>query len=211
MKAKKVKLDYNTIKANLLNKYFYIDGNKATIALNFDNFEDMEDHSFAGSKTTIIDDSLFEKVKDMCELLPKDYEVYVNINIKDIGTHSIEEIENTIIDNINFKLFKYYSKSKKQLLTTFAMIGLGTIFYIIYSLGLYFNWASVITEFLDIACWVFYWEAVSIYFIEMRINKKDIKYSVTNIKKIYVTSNNKQYNIDLIGNEKSKIEELLDE
>lgn len=144
------------VREELLDEYYQIDGNKATFSLNFKTLDDIVDETFIGHKSLILEQDFEEKLKEYIALLPKKYELTININIEDTQGHSVDEIKSMFQNNRKLNKFKRLQSNSKKTGIAIAMTIIGSLFFLFYTLGVNYNWWPILVEFLDIACWVFY-------------------------------------------------------
>lgn len=177
------------VREELLDEYYQIDGNKATFSLNFKTLDDIVDETFIGHKSLILEQDFEEKLKEYIALLPKKYELTININIEDTQGHSVDEIKSMFQNNRKLNKFKRLQSNSKKTGIAIAMTIIGSLFFLFYALGVNYNWWPILVEFLDIACWVFYWEAVTIVFIDVLGENSKTKILQKRTKQINITNN----------------------
>lgn len=173
----------------LLDEYYQIDGNKANFSLNFKTIDDIVDETFIGHKSLILEQDFEDKLKEYIALLPKKYELTININIEDTQGHSIDEIKSMFQNNTKLNKFKRLQSNSKKTGIAIAMTIVGSLFFLFYALGVNYNWWAILVEFLDIACWVFYWEAATIVFIDVLGENSKTKILQKRTKQINITNN----------------------
>ncbi len=173
----------------MLSNFFTIKDDVATFDVNYKKIDDILDPNFKGQKKPIIYGNFFEDMKRYTSLLPKKYKIEMNINIEDLQGYSLKDVEEIVFDNKNLFFIKRHQTKKNKAVSSIIMLILGTIFFSLYSIGIKFEWEQILNEFVYIACWVFYWEAVSIVFLEIFGEDAKLKQFINRINKINITNN----------------------
>lgn len=172
----------------MLSNFFTIKDNVASFKVNYSKINDILDQNFKGKQLPIIYSDFFEDMKRYASLLPKKYKIEMNINIEDLQGYSLKEVEQIILDNRDLFFIKRHQTKISKAITSIIMLCFGTLFFALYSIGLKFGWEQILNEFIYIACWVFYWEAVSIIFLEIFGEDAKLKQFINRINKINITN-----------------------
>lgn len=156
----------------LLEKYYVVDREKKeiTIDLHFDKASDLLID--AGGKENIFNTEVIEKIKSISEKFPISFKVNVNLHINDYGKIDVEELNEKFKNSLELSQYRARrEKSFKWLLGTILVL-LGVILLFLNIVGKTHDWfgdetnTEIITEIIDIAAWVFVWEAVTMVFLE---------------------------------------------
>lgn len=172
----------------ILDNFFEIKGDVASFDLNYKSIYDLVDENFKSKKLPIIHGNFYDEIKHYTSLLPSKYKIQININIEDLHGYSLENMQEIFADNRNLFLIRKHQMNKNNVISSLIMLLLGSFFFVIYSIGIKFGCEQIFNEFIYIACWVFYWEAVSIIFMEIFGEERKLKKFVKRIAKLNITS-----------------------
>lgn len=99
------------ISKEILRHYFTIDGNNATVRLNFDTFAELVNFSLGNDNVEKLNETLFAKLEAVFSLIPRKYKIDVKIYIKDFGDYTIEEAEKIVKENIVLLIYIFLESS----------------------------------------------------------------------------------------------------
>ena len=106
----------------ILQKYFQIHDNVATLKLVYDTFSELINPNFGDEKIEKLNDKLFSDIKEAVNLLPPKYKLDLQIVIKDFGDYTLEECENIIKQNIYLMLQDYSQNYMNKLISQMKLI-----------------------------------------------------------------------------------------
>lgn len=184
------KLKFEVDPISNLKDFFEVDENKKLVLVKY-KYEKATDlfKNEISSKFPIIKEDFYLQLEDIFKMLPKGYKVSFIFEIKDKCGYSNLELEKIFFTNIEFRHFSHFKSTKSKKIISYLLLLFGIIILL---LKISFISTSIIKldelakniidEVLDIAAWVFIWEAVTIYFFDissMRFKKRALE------KKIY--------------------------
>lgn len=119
-------------------------------------------------------------------MLPGKVNFEINLHLKDLDGYSPEKVADIL--NRNFSLLPYRDaiRNTKKIKLSITMLIVGIVFFVIEMLCKSFNWGDIAIEILDIAAWVFIWEAVTLFFLDYLGDKKEKRNFHKRLKKIYI-------------------------
>ena len=163
------------LRIDTFEKYFDLTSNTAKIDISYDHFDDILDDHFGGPN-----------VYDYASLLPGKVNFEINLHLKDLDGYSPEKVADIL--NRNFSLLPYRDaiRNTKKIKLSITMLIVGIVFFVIEMLCKSFNWGDIAIEILDIAAWVFIWEAVTLFFLDYLGDKKEKRNFHKRLKKIYI-------------------------
>lgn len=156
----------------LLEKYYVVDREKKeiTIDLNYDKASELLVEQ--GGKEKSFNIEVIDKIRLICDKFPIAFKVKVNIHIKEYEDINVEELNQKFNDTLELTQYRARrEKSFKWFLGTILVL-LGVILLFLNIVGKTHDWfgnetnVEIITEVIDIAAWVFVWEAVTLVFLE---------------------------------------------
>ena len=169
------------LKMDVLQNYFSIENNIATLKLVYDTFSELINPNFGDDKIEKLNDKLFSDIREAVSLLPKKFKLNLHIIIKDFGDYKKEECEKIIIQNIKLSAYQTLKENKKKLVSGWSLIGVGAIVlivsYLLHNLELWF-------DLINISGTLFVWEGVNMAFIEKNAENKAMKTLAKSIHKI---------------------------
>ena len=94
------------LQMEILQNYFSIQDNIATLKLVYDTFAELVNPNFGDDKIEKLNDTLFSDIREAASLLPRKYKLNLQIVIKDFGEYSKEECEKIVIQNVKLLIRK---------------------------------------------------------------------------------------------------------
>lgn len=162
MNKNKFKTELNS---QLLNKFFDIDGNVATLKLVYDTFAELVNPNFGDEHTEKLNDKLFSDIKEAVDILPRNYKLNIEVVIKDFGEYSLEECENIILQNVKLSLFLALKSTGSHRWGGLALMGVGAAVLIV-SYFLQSAKYDIIFDIVNISGTLFVWEGANMAFLE---------------------------------------------
>lgn len=183
-----MKRDKN-LQLKILQNYFEIKDNIATLKLVYDTFSELINPNFGDDKIEKLNDKLFSDIKEAVVLLPKKYKLDLQIVIKDFGEYTKEECENIIKQNIYLFAYETIKANTNKMAGGWSLIGVGAIILLVsYLLRNYDLWFDLI----NISGTLFVWEGVNMAFIERNHDNKENISLARTIKEITITGTNEK-------------------
>ncbi len=161
-------------KIQILQKYFSIDNNIATLDLVYDTFSELINPNFGDDKIEKLNDKLFSDILEAVSLLPLKYMLNLHIVIKDFGDYSRQECEKIIIQNIKLAAYKILKERYKKLTGGWSLIGIGAVVLVL-SYFLRNQNYDLWFDLINISGTLFVWEGVNMAFIEKNAENKAVK------------------------------------
>lgn len=162
----------------LMEQYFDVDNeNKiVTVHVHFDSVEQLFNNYrvVKSGKKPLISNEVSEKLEQILERIPKRYKLNLEISIDDYNQFSKEQLKQIVYENLLMKKFSYRIKIQKNYHQAFILGGIGVLFLVLNIVGQFLHWFGpidgifnlIMSKFIDIAAWVFIWEAVTISLLE---------------------------------------------
>ena len=173
------------LQAELLQNFFTIKGNIATLKLVYDTFSELINPNFGDDKIEKLNDKLFSDVKSAVSLLPRKFKLNLQIITKDFGDYTKEECEKIIKQNIHLLGYQIIKENNKKRVGGWSLIGIGaTILLISYLLHNFDLWFDLV----NISGTLFVWEGVYMAFIERSHENKEIVSLAKSIQNITISS-----------------------
>ena len=169
----------------ILQHYFSIENNIATLKLVYDTFSELINPNFGDDKIEKLNDKLFSDIKEAVSLLPRKFKLNLNIIIKDFGEYSKEECENIIIQNVKLSAYKTIKESNKKLACGWSLIGIGAIIILV-SYFLRSQNYELWFDLINITGTLFAWEGAYMAFIEKNLENRAIKALAKSINNITI-------------------------
>lgn len=213
MKNKNKNLFENKRQIELLEKYYVVDNDKKiiNIDLHYPKSSDILLNNEGNINYPLFKNEILETVNNSIERTPKDYKVNIIFDIEDYENYKPKQIIESFNDTL--ELGQYSARRGKQLKNLIAsiliLVGIILLFFMI--IGKNNNWfeegikSDIISEVIDIAAWVFIWEAVTMIFLEqpeqnkfaLKIRRKVVQ--ITMLKKgnnepLYLENTNSIFN-----------------
>jgi len=104
------------IQLEILQHYFTVENNVATLKLIYDTFSELINPNFGDDKIEKLNDKLFSDIKEAVSLLPKKFKLNLHIVIKDFGEYTKEECENIITENLKLTVYQTIKEVIKSVL-----------------------------------------------------------------------------------------------
>lgn len=173
----------NELQMQILQHYFTIQGNTATLKLVYDTFAELVNPNFGDEKTERLNDKLYSDIRDAVSLLPKKFKLSVIIEIKDFGEYSKEECEKIITQNVFLMAYHTNKRNNKRRASGLSLIGIGAIIllvsYLLRNRDLWF-------DLINISGTLCVWEGVNTAFIERNLEHKEMINLAKSIQKITI-------------------------
>lgn len=156
-------------------KYYDLDDEKgiATILFQFDRFSDFFETDIG--KRPLLKGRLKEELEALFLRLPECYDLDLEIRIENGEGHPEKEAFDALKDGLFFNAVDYRKRMTGKTISAFVLLVIGILLLLTMALlevylfqGESSLLENVVVEVLDIAAWVFVWEAVTIYFIERK-------------------------------------------
>ena len=175
----------------ILEKYFTIEKDLLTFDLYYDTFSMLIDQSIGNDRVEKLNDTLFDKIDELLELVPKKYKLNLVLHIKDLEDYQAEEVERIIKDNIMLKVYSIALERKKKHITGISLL-IGGIVMLLTSYFLSrLEWPQIIFDIINISGTLLVWESANITLIERSEEMKRVKQYVKKFKDIkLLTSKN---------------------
>lgn len=171
------------LRMQILQKYFSIRGNIATLELVYDTFSELINPNFGDSKIEKLNEKLLSDIQEAVSLLPAKFKLDLRIVIKDFGEYTKTECEDIIKQNLYLAAYRVIKENKRKFLSGGSLIGVGAIVLILsYLLRNHDLWFDLI----NISGTLFVWEGVNMAFIERNMENKAIRKLVRSIQKISI-------------------------
>lgn len=158
----------------LLEKYFKVDRASKTVDVRvaYEKASDLFYERLGNVEHPLMKDSIFETARNIGADVPDDYKINLNICISEYEDYSPSELVQSLKDLIELSYFRGEKKQRRKIVlaAVLATVGIFLLFLMGYSsLNGWFGKgevASLMNEVIDIAAWVFIWEAVTVLFLE---------------------------------------------
>lgn len=158
----------------LLKKYYQVDEENKIITINvhYDKASDFLNTSIGNNNNPIIRDEALENVNSIIQSIPVIYKVKINFDIKDYENYDPKNIIQSFNDTLELNQYTSRRLRQRKNLIAATLILVGVILLCFMVIGKNKTWfgegikAEVIAETINIAAWVFVWEAVSMLFLE---------------------------------------------
>lgn len=150
----------------ILEKYFSIRGNVATLDLVYDTFSELLNQNFGGDNIEKLNDKLLSDVYEAVSLLPRKFKLHLHIVIRDFGEYTQEECEEIVKQNIYLTAYRAIKTNNQKLASGWSLIGIGAAILVLsYFLRNYDLWFDLI----NISGTLFVWEGVNMAFLERNL------------------------------------------
>lgn len=179
---------------DLLHKYFEVDDENAilTVYMKYEKFSDLFTDEFF-ERGYILNSSFEDKLSYILKMIPRPYKANIIIVIKDYQGHTKEECAKICSDSIVFRYYRSERTIHMETRRSLYLMIIGILFLLanIIFLGLYTQdrvgasyysqaFHDITSEILDIAAWVFVWEAVTLYFMD----RQNVIFRIDKLKEI---------------------------
>lgn len=170
---KEIKFD-NERQLILLKKYYQVDEENKIVTINvhYDKASDFLNTNIGNNDNPIIRDDALENVNNIIQSIPVIYKVKINFDIKDYENYDPKNIIQSFNDTLELNQYTSRRFRQRKNLIAATLILVGVILLCFMVIGKNKTWfgegikAEVIAETINIAAWVFVWEAVSMLFLE---------------------------------------------
>lgn len=188
-----------------------------TARIHFASIDDIIDPSY--KKNLMLNDALWQKMEQVLKSVPFSYKVNFEFEIDDMKDYSLDVLMSALEKNIDMKYLGFAISTRRKRRAALSLTAIGILLLlgnIILQVLQPFNGVveNILVEIIDIAAWVFVWEAVTIYYIdgyEMRRGLKNIRKRILDISFTdSQTKNQKKEDFDSISpNLKDKIKDEI--
>ncbi len=183
-------IEYN----KMLKNYFQFDEDKKCVYvdLKFNSVDDLFDTSVGNFSSLMVNKDAVDTMDNILKMIPKRYCVEFIIKIKDTKNYPLDFIKKNFMTSMGLLNFMKYRDNHKKEIASISLLSFGILLLLLnvifFGSNLFPNisgtWKNIASEILDIAAWVFVWEAITIYFIELKIEKIKERNMKKRIKKI---------------------------
>lgn len=157
----------------LLSQYFPLDEETRTfqITLRYDKAEDILDVDVSRPDRPNFKDDVLLRVSDILEQIPSGYQANISFQIKDYQGYDPKSLLSSFNDAMELNHYRGDKEARKKWVQAVLLTLVGIAILAVMGVGAAQGWwgegetASLTNEVLDIAGWVFIWEAVSILFL----------------------------------------------
>lgn len=167
-----------------LSKYFTIVDKTATVRLNFDTFSELIDQNWGDDSVERLNGTLSEKLSEAFHLIPRKYEIKVDIYIRDYGDYTPEEAERIIKDNIRLFIHALLLERNRKRRMGWSLLG-GGVVLLLFS---YFldktSLPAIFFDVMNISGTLLVWEAADITLIERGEDAKRARQYINKLKGI---------------------------
>lgn len=177
----------NTLKEiseSVLKHYFTVEGNRVTVRLNFDTFAELVDGTLGDDSVEKLNGTLFDKITEIFSLVPRKYEIAVDVYIGDFGDYTIEEAEKIVKDNVTLTVYALALEQRRKTITGLSLLGGGVVLLVA---SYFLSWLSLPQLFFDvinISGTLLVWEAADVTLIERGEEVKRAKRYIKKFKSI---------------------------
>ena len=176
------------LRNRLLDKYFSIEGNVATLKLVYDTFEELINLNFGDEHTEKLNDKLFCDIKEAVDILPRTYKLKVEVVIKDFGDYSREECESIIVQNVKLSLYLALKSTGTHRWGGLALMGVGAAILVV-SYFLQSADYDILFDIVNISGTLFVWEGANMAFLQRNLDLKQTKRMAKVLESIVVLKN----------------------
>lgn len=162
-------------KINNVEKEFFEtdeDNKVAKVHLHFEMVNDIFDSSFLAG-TPVFNEEFSEQVKSIFNLVPRQYEIALEISFDSTGDFNSEELREIFRKNLRLSAGSYRESLQKNNHLAYVLVAAGFLSFIMMMvIGWLWNeenfWHDVFFYILDISTTVLFWEAAGILLVENR-------------------------------------------
>lgn len=171
------------LKMQILQHYFSIRDNIATLKLVYDSFSELINPNFGDGSIEKLNDKLFSDIREAVLLLPRKFKLNLHIVIRDFGDYTKEECEKIIRQNVFLTAYRVFKENRRKLLSGFSLIGAGAAILVVsYLLREYELWFDLI----NISGTLFVWEGVNMAFLERNLENRATRALARSIRNITI-------------------------
>ena len=171
MKFKKIGTE---LKEQILNNYFEINEDVATLKLVYDTFEELINPNFGDSRIEKLNGKLFSDIEEAIEILPRKYKLNIEILIKDFGEYAQDECEKIISQNIKLSVYLALKSISKHRWGGLALMGIGAAVLIV-SYFLHSQEYDILFDIVNISGTLFVWEGANTAFLQRNLELRGAK------------------------------------
>ena len=163
-------------RVELLGHYFQVDNEHRIVyvKLRYDKASDVLETNFGEEGCGMFKNSILQSVGDIYGNIPMEYRVEIEFCIGDYEGYEPREVLNRFNEALELNNYQAQRDKKRRWLRASLLVLAGLAILALMGLGSSQNWfgedgstsASLWNEVLDIAGWVFIWEAVTISFLQ---------------------------------------------
>ncbi len=163
-------------RVELLGHYFQVDNENRIVyvKLRFDKASDILETNFGEEGCGMFKNSILQSVGDIYGHIPMEYRVEIEFCIGDYEGYEPREVLNRFNEALELNNYQAQKDKKRRWLRASLLVLAGLAILAIMGIGSSQHWfgedgstsASLWNEVLDIAGWVFIWEAVTISFLQ---------------------------------------------
>lgn len=197
---KKIRLDNNIRQIELFEKYYEVDKENKIIyiELRYDKVSEILKTNCGNPKKPEFSNEVLADISSLIEKVPINYKVEFGIEINDYEGYDPKTIIQTFNDTLELNQYSARVVRQRKELIASNLILVGVILLFIMVIVKNDQWFGdgisndIVTEVINIAAWVFVWEAVTMLFLErseQNILALKIKTKVSKIK-MFKTGNN---------------------
>ena len=183
---KTIKHKITEISESIMSKYFSVNGKTATVDLYFDTFAELVDQNVGNNNVEMLNSTLFDKIDEIFALIPRKYEILLNLHIKDFGDYTQEETERIIRENIALKIYAFALERRRKNITGISLLCGGCAMLLISYFLSKLNWPQIIFDIINISGTLFVWEAADVALIERNAEAKRAKQYIKKFKEFNV-------------------------
>lgn len=174
------------ISEEILAHYFTVDGKKIKVRLNFDTFAELVDQSLGDDSVEKLNPTLFEKLSETFALIPRKYEIEVDVYIRDFGDYTVAEAEKIVKNNVTLMIYALALERRRKRITGLSLLGGGIVLLLAsYFLGR-LELPQIFFDVINISGTLLVWEAADISLIERGAEMKRAKQYVRKFKDIRI-------------------------
>lgn len=174
------------ISEEILAHYFTVNGKKIKVRLNFDTFAELVDQSLGDDSVEKLNPTLFEKLSETFALIPRKYEIEVDVCIRDFGDYTIAEAEKIVKNNVTLMIYALALERRRKRITGLSLLGGGIVLLLAsYFLGR-LELPQIFFDVINISGTLLVWEAADISLIERGAEMKRVKQYVRKFKDIHI-------------------------
>lgn len=173
---KKHKADYidNEQELEVLSKYYPVDRQSKLVTVTFhaDNVEELLEHPSAPGFRPLFKNDFFENCQELIAKFPAPYRINAEIVLEDWEGHTPHELTQSFRDSLSIMQKTGQVKGRRALFMSALFVIAGFLILALMACGQEMGWfgegfsAALWEEVVDIAGWVFLWEAVTVAFLE---------------------------------------------
>lgn len=188
----KINFDTNQRQIELFEKYYNVNKENKTVGftLHYEKASDLLDTNFGNIKKPQFSEDALKNINSLIEKAPFGYKVEINFEINDYEGYDPKSIIESFNDTLELNQYSARKIKQRKELIASNLILIGIILLFIMVVGKAHNWfgegirTEIASEVINIAAWVFVWEAVTMLFLdfsEQKIFALKIKTKVSQI------------------------------